>query len=94
MGSPVSTSSVSRVVGFWSNILIYVGRAIRPGKVENRHLLLKETIEFFFFCEWKVPLKFLFHVISRRALDILEFNPVDTDQFLRYITIEVESVEF
>lgn len=92
MGSPVSTSSVSRVAGFWSNILIYVGRAIRPGKVENRRLLLKETIEFF--CEWKVPLKFLFHVISWRTLDILEFNPVDTDQFLRYITIEVESVEF
>lgn len=45
-GSPVSASSVSRVVGFWSNILIYVGRATRPGKVEDRRLLLKETTDF------------------------------------------------
>lgn len=56
-GIPRQRISVSRAVGFWSNILIYVARVTEAGKVEDRRLLLKETTDFFV-CERKVPLKF------------------------------------
>lgn len=57
-GIPCQRISVSRAVGFWSNILIYVARVTEAGKVEDRRLLLKETTDFLCVCERKVPLKF------------------------------------